>query len=266
MINLADVTCGYGKRRVLSNVYVEIIPGQIMCILGRNGAGKTTLFKTIMGLLVPMEGVVTIDGLRPECYPPRELARRIGYVPQNPSMPFSLTVFDMVMMGSFAVYGDTAWGLPGRENRKRTQEALEIAGIEALSGAFFNEISGGEKRLAIIARALAQQPSIIAMDEPMAHLDPGNQIRLVQLLLQLRKRGIGILMNTHDPSMVLSIADRVVAIDKGRICAMGIPAEVLHSKLLSSIYDTDMHIAETYDGNGERQLICLSGFRTSAES
>jgi len=260
MIKLTNVACGYGKRCVLTNINGEILPGEIMCILGRNGAGKTTLFKTILGLLMTIKGKVTINEQSPESYKPRELARLIGYVPQNTSIPFALTVFDMVMMGSFAANGSNAWGMPSRENRKRAQEALAIAGIEPLSTALFNEISGGEKRLVIIARALAQQPLIIAMDEPTANLDPGNKSRLLQLLLQLRERGIGILMNTHDPSMVLSIANRVMAIHEGMVCAMGITAKVLSSTLLSSIYETDMQIADACDNFGVKHMVCLSRF------
>ena len=165
---------GYGARRVGSDVDLQIGGGEIVCLLGPNGSGKTTLFKTMLGLLPAQAGEVLVDGVAMQRLTRLEIARRVGYVPQAHAAHFPFRVVDMVVMGRTAHVG--LFAAPSEQDRQRAVAALAKLGIAELADTEYTRISGGQRQLALIARALAQDAPAIVMDEPTASLDFGNQV------------------------------------------------------------------------------------------
>ena len=258
MIELKNINCGYGRKLVLSQVNLTIEKGKVTCLLGKNGAGKTTLFKTIMGMLPPMSGTVFLDKRPLGDYSPRELARFVSYVPQAHGTPFPFTVSEVVLMGQFA-YSEGFFRLPGKKNREVAIECIRMLGIEKLKDKYFPTLSGGEKQLVLIARALAQQPLFIAMDEPTSNLDLGNQVRVMKIAEILKKQGYGIIMNTHTPEQALNYADQVILLKDGKIRETGNPAQIMDSKLISEIYSTCIELVSARTENGMIRKVCITG-------
>ena len=257
MIELKNISCGYGKKQVLSSVNLKIEEGKITCLLGQNGAGKTTLFKTIMGLLSPLNGTVFLNKKPLSHYTQKELARFFSYVPQAHNTPFPFTVSEVVLMGQYACSGGLL-RLPRKENRKIATDCIHMLGIEKLKDNYFSTLSGGEKQLVLIARAMAQQPVFIAMDEPTSNLDMGNQVRVIKIAGMLKKQGYGIIMNTHAPEQALNFADHVILLKDGKVRKAGNPSQVLDSNMISEIYNTCIELVAAQTRNGDIRQVCIS--------
>ncbi len=249
MIRLENIGCGYGKKLILTDVDLSIKPGELTCILGKNGAGKTTLFKTILGFLKPFQGAVFVNDKKLNSYSNRELAKEISYVPQAHGTPFPFPVFDVIMMGQH-IHTKGYFGIPGKKNREIVANCIDLLEIGHLRNKSFSKLSGGEKQLVLIARAMAQQPTFIAMDEPTSNLDLGNQAKVMQAVCRLRDQGFGIIMNTHQPEQAVNNADQVILLKNGKVNVSGHPDSVLGSVLLSEIYETkiELHTAVTAQG------------------
>jgi iron complex transport system ATP-binding protein len=196
-LEVADLAFGYPGKPVGHGVSFSLEPGQVLCLLGPNGSGKTTLFKTILRLLAPRGGRVSVSGEATDGWSRARLARVFGYVPQaqTGTVPFSLR--DVALMGRTARI--PTFGAPSRHDREVAEEMLGAVGIRHLAGRPYTQVSGGERQLTLIARALAQEPSILVMDEPTASLDFGNQVRVLGEVRALARRGIAVIMSTHDP-------------------------------------------------------------------
>src|SRR5262249_21665140 len=184
----------------------------VLCLLGPNGSGKTTLFKTMLGLLPAQAGEVRLDGAPMQNLARDEIARRIAYVPQAHAAHFPFAVIEMVVMGRTAHLGPFA--APSREARAGPRAALASLGIAELAETEYTRISGGQRQLALIARALAQDAPAIVMDEPTASLDFGNQVVVLSEVKRLAARGLAVLLSTHDPDHAFSISDRVALLDR----------------------------------------------------
>jgi len=258
MIELKNISCGYGKKLVLSGVNLTIEKGKITCLLGKNGAGKTTLFKIIMGMLPPIEGAVFLDKKPVGNYSPKELARFVSYVPQAHGTPFPFTVPEVVLMGQYAC-SNGFFRLPGKQNREVAMACIRMLGIERLKDKYFSMLSGGEKQLVLIARAMAQQPLFIAMDEPTSNLDLGNQVRVMKITEMLKEQGYGIIMNTHSPEQALNYADQVILLKDGKIRETGNPAQIMDSKLISEIYSTCIELVSARTESGMIRKVCIAG-------
>ena len=177
-------------------------------MLGRNGEGKSTLFKTILGLLPPRAGVVWVDGAPISGWSPRRRALTFGYVPQHSGGTFPFTVAELVLMGRTAYRG--AFAAPSTADRRAADEAIAVLGIEHLAEREWLRVSGGERQLAVLARALAQEPRILVLDEPTASLDFGNQVRVLDAVRGLAEtHGLSVLLSTHHPEQAFACADRV---------------------------------------------------------
>ncbi len=234
LLQVRSLGIGHGPRRVLSEVSFSLQRGELLCLLGPNGSGKTTLLRTLLGLLPPQSGEVLLLDRPLSEWSRKALARHIGYVPQAHAGLFAFTVLDIVLMGRAAHVGRFA--APSAKDRAIAMQCLETLGIAALAECIYTQVSGGERQLALIARALAQEPALLFMDEPTASLDFGNQLRVLEHLLQLRERGIAILMSTHQPEHALRCADRTALVGEGGLIAVGATANVATVENLARLY------------------------------
>lgn len=234
MLVVEDLAFGYGARIVGQGVGFALEAGEVLCLLGPNGGGKTTLFKTLLGLLPTKGGRVTIDGEDVSGWSRGRLARTIAYVPQAHAAFFPFTVRDVVLMGRASRLG--AFASPGRADLALADAALATLGIGHLSERIYTEISGGERQLTLIARALAGEPRLLVMDEPTASLDFGNQARVLGQVRRLAAAGIGVVLSTHDPGHAFLCADRVALLHSGRLVTSGSPGATITPETLRLLY------------------------------
>lgn len=238
LLQAFGLAIGYRGTVVGEGIDLTLAGGEIVCLLGPNGGGKTTLFRTLLGVLPPIAGEVRVAG-RPLCrWSRRELARCLGYVPQAHAGLFAFTVEDVVLMGRTARLGRFA--APSAHDRTAARSALERLGIGALAARIYTRISGGERQLVLIARALAQEAETLILDEPTASLDFGNQLRVLAEIDRLRRDGIGILMSTHQPEHALEVADRIALLKAGRIVAQGGARDTATLHRLAMLYEADV--------------------------
>lgn len=256
MLEARDLDYGYRGRPIGHGVNFTIGAAEAVCVLGPNGAGKTTLFKTLLGLLPPLGGDVRLDGGSLASLSKKDVARALAYVPQAHASFFPFTVFDIVLMGR-ASHVDLL-DAPGKKDRAAAEAALDRLGIDHLASSAYTQISGGERQLVLIARALAQEPRCLVMDEPTANLDLGNQARVLSVIAGLAGYGLSVLFSTHHPDHAFACADRVALMRSGEIVAVGAPDEVMTPAALRALYDVDVEIV-SLDG-GSRKL-CAPVFR-----
>jgi iron complex transport system ATP-binding protein len=228
---------GYPAHVIGRGLDLALERGEVLCVLGPNGAGKTTLFRTLLGLLPPLGGSVSVDGRDLATLGRAEIAREVAYVPQASASYFDFTLVEVVEMGRAAHLGTFA--RPGRRDRDAV-----------------GRVSGGERQLALIARALATDARMLIMDEPTANLDFGNQARVLDEVSRLCASGIGVLFCTHDPDHAFRIADRALLFDSGRSLGLGPVDQVLDSDSLSRLYRIAVQVAEVETASG-RQRVCV---------
>ncbi len=246
---------GFRGRVVGRGIDLALEPAQIVCLLGPNGSGKTTLLRTLLGVLPPLAGDVLLDHQSLAGWPARARAGRIAYVPQAAPTDFDFTLREMVEMGRGARRG--AFAGPDAHDRAEATLALERLGLARLAERPFDRVSGGERQLALIARAMATQATCLLMDEPTANLDFGNQSLILDEVVRLRARGASILFSTHHPDHALRIADRLVLLKGGAILAAGPTAEVGTSENLSALYGRAIDVVEVETAAG-RHAVCVA--------
>jgi iron complex transport system ATP-binding protein len=229
-----DLTIGYTDRVVGRDLDVALSTGEVLALLGPNGGGKTTLLKTLLGLLPPRAGEVKLADRPLSRYSSRERARLVAYVPQTQITTFAFTVEDMVLMGRTA-HGNL-FSRPSASDRAVALGALERFDIAHLRARPYTMISGGERQLALLARALAQEPQFVVLDEPTASLDFGNQGRVMREILALKAAGHGVLFTTHDPNHARRAADRVYLLRQGARLAEGATGAILDRDRLQALY------------------------------
>ena len=250
-LELNGISFSYGSIFSLKDVTVKIGEGEFLCIVGPNGSGKSTLLKCINRILKPQRGVVLVDGEKVARMDAKSLAKIFGYVPQNSAQTPPLTVFEVVLAGRCPYI---SWS-PGREDLEAVREALKALKIENLAYRYVDELSGGERQKVAIARALAQKPKILLLDEPTSNLDLKHQLEVMALIKeQCKLRGITAITALHDLNIALRYADRIIMMKNGEIYVEGKPSTVLTKENIEKIYGVN---AEIIDHNGLKIVLPL---------
>jgi iron complex transport system ATP-binding protein len=240
------------KRRVLRDLSLAIPPGTITAILGPNGSGKTTLLRLLLGVLRPQAGGIRLAGRPQGSYSRQERSQLVGLVPQDEHIPFDFSVIEYVLLGRAPYLGPLS--MPGEADYRIAVEALHTAGLAHLQDRPLPNLSGGERQLATVARALAQQPRILLLDEPTAHLDLSNQGRLLEIMRGLSARGVTLVLTTHDPNLASSVAGYAVLMRQGQVLDSGPAESMLTADRLSATYEVPVQVFQV-DG---RRIILLS--------
>lgn len=254
-LEFRNLSCGYGQRRVLEEISLSITAGEVVGLLGANGCGKTTLIKTILGILPVQGGEVLLEGKNIKNWTSAQIARVIGYIPQMHTPPFPFEVLDVVLMGRTAHI--KPFSAPSKKDVKIAEQALEMLNISYLRNRTYTEISGGERQLVLIARALAQEPRILIMDEPTASLDFGNQIKVLSHVKQLAGLNIAVLMSCHFPEHAFIYSNRAVLINRGKILYSGTPAETITTERLKMLYGVEVDIVTVKNRINQELQVCI---------
>lgn len=246
MLSASHLAYAYGRRMILEDVSLQLNTGESVALLGANGSGKSTLIRLLLGILKPLRGGIRLGDTDLQSLSARQRAQRMAYVPQDHGAAFPFLVRDVVLMGRMP---HQSWlGGASVHDREHAEAALGRLGISALAERSYTELSGGQRQLVIIARALAQESPVLILDEPVTGLDYGNQHRLMAQIQDLADSGYAILQSSHYPEHALSTASRVILLKDGRVLADGPPAEVLHPEHLHALYGIDTERVELSDG------------------
>lgn len=240
---LRDVRFGYDEETaVLNSLSLKIEPTKITAILGPNGAGKTTLLNTILGYLKPQTGEVLLDDRNIARYSKRQLSQIIGLVPQAEHFPFNFTTFEYILLGRTPYMG--IFNMPQEEDYQAARDIVELLKIGHLRNRLVEELSGGEQQLVLLARALAQEPKILLLDEPTTHLDLGNTAVILNALKNLARENVTVVFTTHDPQATVFCADQLVLMKKGSVLSAGSLEEIMTSDSLTQLYGVDIRVEE----------------------
>ncbi|BCV21590.1 ABC transporter ATP-binding protein [Moorella sp. Hama-1] len=254
-LELKEVASGYGHRTLIRGISLVVTDGEVLCLLGPNGSGKTTLFKTILGLIRLQGGQILLDGEDISRWPRVRLARVMGYIPQAHNPPFPFKVLDVVLMGRTAHLGTMA--APDREDVAIARRAIATLNISHLEDRIYTEISGGERQLVLIARALAQEPRLLIMDEPTSALDFGNQLLVLSHIKRLAQMGLAIIMASHFPDHALLYATRVLMLKQGWVHSQGRPEETVTEESLKNLYGVDVKIIRAELPGCSETRVCI---------
>ena len=251
-MNVKDLRFSYGDHEVLKGVSFDTNYGEFISVLGPNGVGKSTLFRCILGLMKPGAGTVLVNGEDIHAMSAGELSRRMAYIPQSHHPLFNFSVMDMVLMGTTSQM--SRFASPGKAQEKLALAALERMGIMHLKDRGCANISGGERQLVLMARAIAQQAKILVMDEPSANLDFGNKIRVMRTVKSLTEDGYTIIQSTHDPDQAYFYSDKILALYGGKVLAWGTPQETICNELISTLYNVDVDVCSMH---GDHVRVCV---------
>lgn len=254
-LKVENIKCGYGKKTVVEDISLNVKSGEILCLLGPNGVGKTTLFKSILGLLNIKGGKIFIDDENIDKLSSKELAKVIAYVPQAHTPPFPYSVLDVVVMGRTAHLG--IFSSPKEEDYVMAEKIIDGLSISYLKDKIYTEISGGERQMVLIARALAQNPKILIMDEPTSNLDFGNQIRVLQSIKELSLKGIAVIMTSHFPDHAFLCCSKVALMRRNNKFNIGSVEEIITEDNLKSAYGIEVKITKTICENGNEIKSCV---------
>jgi len=241
LLQVHDIAFSYGQKVLFQGLSLDLKSGEMVGLLGPNGSGKTTLLRLLSGVLQPQQGQIFLAGRNLRNWGRRGVARRIALVPQELHIPFAFTVEHMVSLGR-TPFVKPFLGSRTQHDQRIVQEAIEVTDIAPLVGHIFNELSGGEQQRVMIAMALAQQPSVLLLDEPTSHLDIKYQIETLELVHKLNvERGVTVVAAMHDLNLASRYFPRLLLFQRGVVADAG-PAEVLEPALLSRVYGIDVRV------------------------
>ncbi|MEM3532018.1 MAG: ABC transporter ATP-binding protein [Candidatus Methanomethyliaceae archaeon] len=248
IVSVEDLSFSYGNTFKLNSISLNVEAGTVLTLLGPNGCGKTTLLKCINALLKPESGKVIIGGKNAHKLKRWELARLVGYVPQAHVPPFPFSTLDLVLMGRTAHLD--FFQQPSKPDRQIAERALSMVGLSHLSHRPYDQLSGGERQLALIARAIAQEPRLLLLDEPTAHLDFKNQFLVLGMVRRIaRENGIGVVMSLHDPNQAIMFSDSVALMKNGSLFAVGPPHSVITRERIEAVYEIGVRVVNHTDGS-----------------
>jgi len=253
-LDAADLEFSYDGHCVLKDVNLQMTQGEVLVLIGPNGAGKSTLIKLAAGLLHPSSGSVKLFGRHPLDWRKRDLARKLAMVSQNAYLPPTYSVWESTLMGRTPYLGFL--GMARDHDRQVTRSSLECVGIAHLADRLVGELSGGERQRVVLARAFAQEPSCLLLDEPTTHLDMHHQVAILSLVRGLAKqKGTAVLIVLHDLNLASTFADRIVLLINGRVITQGRPSEVISHKQLSAIYGDSIIVFPRPDDNNRPAVL-----------
>jgi iron complex transport system ATP-binding protein len=238
------------RQNTLEQLNFRVTPGKVTAVLGPNGAGKSTLLRLAYGRLQPISGEILLAGQPLSAYPRPDIGKQIALVPQKETSPFDYTLLEYVLMGRAPHLSPLA--IPGLPDFRIAENALATVGLVNQSQRLIHTLSGGEFQLILIARALTQQPRLLLLDEPTAHLDLANKKHLVDLLKELTRQGVTILMTSHDPEVVSALADQALLLSHGQTVYAGTLEQVWKEELLSTAYGVALRVK---DMDGRKWLV-----------
>ena len=255
LLKIENLCGGYGKKDIIKNVCCTAQKGEILCLVGPNGCGKTTLFKLILGFLSKTGGEIYIDGETMSRYTPKELSQLVAYIPQQHTPIFAYTVLEIVTMGRASHF--SVFHAPKVVDREGAYEALEKLNILHLANEKYTSLSGGQRQMVLIARAICQSAKIFIMDEPAANLDYANQQLLLDVITNLAEKGYCIIMSTHNPEHPASIGNKVLMMKAGEVIAFGEAKETITPVTLQQVYGIEMDVAVIEDRYGGQRTMCI---------
>ena len=239
MLELKDIRHVFPESHwALKISSLEILPGEIFCIIGPNGSGKSTLLRIASGVLEPQEGTIQLEGKNIFVLKRRSVARSLGYLPQETVSLYDFTVEEIVKMGRYP--HTRGFGTLEKDDRAVVQECLDLTGMTPLRGRVLSRLSGGEKKRAFLASVLAQKPRILLLDEPTSALDIHHQVQFFRLLQRLSRDGMGVAVVTHNINLASLFCDRMMVLSEGEPVVTGPPAEVLKASTVRSVYGDDI--------------------------
>jgi len=240
MLKVGNIDFSYA-RQVLKRASFDVGRGEVLAVLGPNGSGKTTLLKIIVGILKPASGSVLLDGRDLLSMQRREIARLIGYVPQESVIRFPLTAIELVLQGRFAQ--GKLLGFESEEDVREAQLAMDMTEADEFSSRLVNELSGGERQRVMLARALASRPQLLVLDEPIANLDISHQVKVLELVKRLTiEQGLTAIVVTHELNLASEFATRVLLLKSGEVVACGAPHQVMTESALREVFGTDLMV------------------------
>lgn len=234
LLSAHSITVSIGPHAILESVSCDIGRGEVVGLIGPNGAGKTTLLRALLGLVDPMRGDIRVGGDSISRLGQRQRAQRIAYLPQSPTVHWPIAVRQLVALGRLPHLDP--WQTPGAEDEAAIDNALQATDIVALQSRTLTTLSGGERRLAILARALAVGADLLLADEPVAALDPGHQLQVMTLIRQLTLTGRAAMVVLHDLTLAARFCDRLILLHRGGVHAHGPPHDVLSDANLADVY------------------------------
>lgn len=254
-LEVCDIDCGYEKGKPIQRyMNFSVESGEVCCVLGPNGCGKSTVFKSILGLLPLLRGKVTVDGDDISSWSPKRLADTMAYVSQSHTPPFPYQVKDVVLLGRINKVG--SMGQPTANDYHIVENAMLDMGVFHLRDKVYTDISGGELQLVMIARALAQQPQILVLDEPTAALDYGNVVRVIEKVRSLAEKGYAVIMTTHSPDHAFMCESSVVLLQKDNPMKFGRAVDVITEKNMKQAYGVNVKIVEFVNTKGKIMRMC----------
>lgn len=244
-LQVKDAAFNYGKRTIFSGLNLDVLSGEVVCILGPNGCGKTTLMRCMNGLLNLNKGHILLDGQKLDSMPPDKVAKTIGFVFQDHNLTFPFSVLEVVRMGRAPHL--SFFASPSQVDTEIAIEALTTVGLLHLKDKPYTQISGGERQLVFIARVLAQKPQVVLMDEPTSHLDFKNQVLVLRMIDKLAAQGLTVVMTTHLPDQAILYSSKVALMNSGRFIATGAPSEVMTEQNIGEVYGMKVRILQAKD-------------------
>ncbi len=261
-LQLQNVCVGYGDREVLRDVSFRVVAGEMLGLVGPNGSGKSTLIKAISRVIPAESGSILIDGKEVNAYDRMELARVVAVVPQDPLLPATFTALEVVLMGRTPHLGFLRY--EGRADMAVVWQAMGVTRTRELAYRRMGELSGGEKQRVCIARALAQEPRIILLDEPTSHLDIGFQLETLELIAGLCvEDGLTVLAAMHDLNLAAQYCDRLVMLDSHGVYSAGTPHEVITADNIRKVYGTEIEVAPHPVNGLPTTLVTANGIKAA---